>query len=122
MVYAHALPYIRARSEPFFTDQLVLPPTPNFLWITEFPLLTHDVDKEFQAHGRWSSSHHPFTAPMVEDIPALYEGRFDQVRGQHYDLVLNGVEIGGGSVRIHDAEMQKFIFSDVLQASPSDPY
>lgn len=95
--------------------QLVLPSTPHFLWVTEFPLLTHDADKEFQAHGRWSSSHHPFTAPMVEDIPALLDGRYEQVRGQHYDLVLNGMEIGGGSVRIHDAALQEHIFSEVLQ-------
>jgi len=52
---------------------------------------------------------------MWEDIPALFDGRFDQVRGQHYDLVLNGIEIGGGSVRIHDAKMQEYIFSHVLQ-------
>jgi aspartyl-tRNA synthetase len=97
------------------SGQLILPSEPHFIWITEFPLFTHDEDKEFQAHDRWSSSHHPFTAPMWEDIPALYEGRYDQVRGQHYDLVLNGVEIGGGSVRIHDPKMQEYIFSNVLQ-------
>jgi aspartyl-tRNA synthetase len=52
---------------------------------------------------------------MVEDIPALLDGRYEQVRGQHYDLVLNGMEIGGGSVRIHDAALQEHIFSEVLQ-------
>jgi len=52
---------------------------------------------------------------MWEDIPALYDGRYDQVRGQHYDLVVNGLEIGGGSVRIHDADMQEYVFSEVLQ-------
>jgi len=67
------------------------------------------------AHGRWSSSHHPFTAPMWQDIDALYRGEVETVRGQHYDLVLNGVEIGGGSVRIHDAAMQDFIFTNILQ-------
>lgn len=91
---------------------------PRFLWVTEFPLFTHaDTDKEFLANGRWSSSHHPFTAPMAEDVPALYERDFSTVRGQHYDLVLNGVEIGGGSVRVHDARMQEFIFQEVLQLS-----
>ena len=74
---------------------------------------------------------------MWEDIEKLESGNFEsvcsqsqrldsfpsvlmimpQVRGQHYDLVLNGIEIGGGSVRIHDAEMQEFVFSEVLQVS-----
>ncbi|KDQ64820.1 hypothetical protein JAAARDRAFT_145968 [Jaapia argillacea MUCL 33604] len=90
--------------------------TPHFLWVTEFPLFTHaDEDKDFLAHGRWSSSHHPFTAPMWQDIEAMYSGRIASVRGQHYDLVLNGVEIGGGSVRVHDPVMQEYIFSNVLQ-------
>ncbi|KAF9246979.1 tRNA synthetases class II-domain-containing protein [Melanogaster broomeanus] len=94
-----------------------IPPAfPHFLWVTEFPLFTRsDPDKDFLARGRWSSTHHPFTAPMWQDIEAMYAGRTDQVRGQHYDLVLNGVEIGGGSVRIHDATMQEYIFSQVLQ-------
>ncbi|KAI0069041.1 hypothetical protein BV25DRAFT_77833 [Artomyces pyxidatus] len=89
---------------------------PHFLWVTEFPLFTRaDEDKAFLAKGRWSSSHHPFTAPAWQDVEALYEGRIGEVRGQHYDLVLNGVEIGGGSVRVHDASMQEYIFSEVLQ-------
>jgi aspartyl-tRNA synthetase len=54
---------------------------PHFLWVTEFPLFTHDdSDKEFLAHGRWSSSHHPFTAPMWQDIDALYGGDIESVR------------------------------------------
>ncbi|KAG2370029.1 tRNA synthetases class II-domain-containing protein [Suillus spraguei] len=94
---------------------------PHFLWVTEFPLFTRaDPDKEFLACGRWSSTHHPFTAPMWQDIEAMYAGRIDQVRGQHYDLVLNGVEIGGGSVRVHDAAMQEYIFSQVLQLSDAE--
>ncbi|KAH7887947.1 hypothetical protein F5I97DRAFT_2013398 [Phlebopus sp. FC_14] len=94
-----------------------VPPTnPHFLWVTEFPLFTReDPEKAFLARGRWSSTHHPFTAPMWQDIECLYAGHIDQVRGQHYDLVLNGVEIGGGSVRVHDAAMQEYIFSQVLQ-------
>ncbi|KAH7930300.1 hypothetical protein BV22DRAFT_1140177 [Leucogyrophana mollusca] len=94
---------------------------PHFLWITEFPLFTRaDSDKEFLARGRWSSSHHPFTAPMWQDIEAMYAGQVEDVRGQHYDLVLNGVEIGGGSVRVHDAAMQEYIFSQILQLSDSE--
>ncbi|KAA1466170.1 hypothetical protein DENSPDRAFT_830921 [Dentipellis sp. KUC8613] len=92
------------------------PAAPHFLWVTEFPLFTRaDPDKDFLAKGRWTSSHHPFTAPMWEDIDALYDGRVSEVRGQHYDLVLNGTEIGGGSVRVHDASMQEYIFTEVLQ-------
>ncbi|KAI0663087.1 hypothetical protein C8Q70DRAFT_491509 [Cubamyces menziesii] len=95
---------------------LALSDEPKFLWVTEFPLFTRaDEDKEFLAHGRWSSSHHPFTAPMFEDIEKMYSGQIEEVRGQHYDLVLNGVEIGGGSVRVHDAAMQEYIFANILQ-------
>ena len=66
---------------------LVLPADPHFLWITEFPLFTKaDEDKEFLAHGRWSSSHHPFTAPMSEDLQALHEGRYAEVRMAHIVL------------------------------------
>ena len=98
------------------SGDLVLDNEPKFLWVTEFPLFTRaDEDKEFLAHGRWSSSHHPFTAPMHEDIGKLHNGQIEEVRGQHYDLVLNGVEVGGGSVRVHDATMQEYIFQEVLQ-------
>ena len=54
---------------------------------------------------------------MYEDLPAFYVGDYGRVRGQHYDIVLNGVEIGGGSVRIHDPEMQEHVFQNVLQVS-----
>ncbi|EIW82250.1 hypothetical protein CONPUDRAFT_136775 [Coniophora puteana RWD-64-598 SS2] len=97
------------------------PANPHFLWVTEFPLFTKaDTDKDFLAQGRWSSTHHPFTAPMWEDIEKMYAGRVDEVRGQHYDLVLNGVEVGGGSVRVHDPAMQDFIFSEILRLSASE--
>ena len=59
---------------------LQLPDLPHFVWITEFPLFTHaDEDKEFLAKGRWSSSHHPFTAPMWQDIEKMYAGQIDEV-------------------------------------------
>jgi aspartyl-tRNA synthetase len=91
---------------------------PHFLWITEFPLFTRaDSEKDFLAQGRWSSTHHPFTAPMWEDIEAMYQGHMESVRGQHYDLVLNGIEIGGGSVRVHDPEMQEYIFTRILKVN-----
>ncbi|KAI6106741.1 tRNA synthetases class II-domain-containing protein [Pisolithus croceorrhizus] len=105
----------------YFGGDYTPPTTPHFLWVTEFPLFTKaDPDKNFLAHGRWSSTHHPFTAPMWQDIEAMYAGRVSQVRGQHYDLVLNGVEIGGGSVRVHDAAMQDYIFTQVLQLTDSE--
>lgn len=86
----------------------------DFLWVVDFPLLSFDKEQ-----NRWYSSHHPFTAPVAEDIPFLKtEPR--RVRGQHYDIVVNGVELGGGSIRIHQPEVQKAIFEDVLQISPEE--
>ncbi len=85
----------------------------NFLWVIEFPLLMFDKEMD-----RWFSSHHPFTSPVEEDIPKLANDP-KSVRGQHYDIVVNGVELGGGSIRIHQRELQKTIFEDVLQI-PAD--
>ena len=85
----------------------------NFLWVIEFPLLMFDKEMD-----RWYSSHHPFTSPVEEDIPKLTSDP-KSVRGQHYDIVVNGVELGGGSIRIHQRELQKTIFEDVLQI-PAD--
>jgi aspartyl-tRNA synthetase len=84
----------------------------NFLWVVDFPLLA--FDKEM---NRWFSSHHPFTSPVTEDIPNLINDP-KSVRGQHYDIVVNGVELGGGSIRIHQPDLQKTVFEDVLQLSP----
>jgi len=84
----------------------------KFLWVVEFPLLMFDKEMD-----RWYSSHHPFTSPVEEDIPKLSSDP-KSVRGQHYDIVVNGVELGGGSIRIHQRELQKTIFEDVLQISP----
>jgi aspartyl-tRNA synthetase len=107
---------VKLRDQLVEAGALVLPKDPHFLWITEFPLFTRsDEDKEFMAKGRWSSSHHPFTAPMYEDMENLKNGKVELVRGQHYDLVLNGMEIGGGSVRIHDAKLQEHVFEQVLE-------
>lgn len=79
-------------------------PMPHFLWVVDFPLF-HFNDEE----QRYDSDHHPFTAPRVEDMPLLESDPF-AVCAQAYDLVLNGVEIGGGSTRIHDSETQARIF------------
>ncbi|HET7625079.1 MAG TPA: aspartate--tRNA ligase [Verrucomicrobiae bacterium] len=84
----------------------------EFLWVIEFPLLGFDREQ-----NRWYSSHHPFTAPVADDIPLLKSDP-KKVRGQHYDIVVNGVELGGGSIRIHQPEVQKIVFEDVLQISP----
>ncbi|MDB4745853.1 aspartate--tRNA ligase [Verrucomicrobia bacterium] len=85
----------------------------DFLWVTDFPLLS--FDKEM---NRWYSSHHPFTSPVAEDIPFLTEDP-KRVRGQHYDIVVNGVELGGGSIRIHQPELQRTVFEKVLEL-PAD--
>lgn len=95
---------------------MTLPTQPHFLWITQFPLFTlADEDKIHLSRGRYSSTHHPFTAPMYEDLADLKAGKIEGVRGQHYDLVLDGQEIGGGSVRIHDARLQEWVMKEVLQ-------
>jgi aspartyl-tRNA synthetase len=84
----------------------------HFLWVIEFPLLGFDREQ-----NRWYSSHHPFTAPVTEDIPLLASDP-KKVRGQHYDIVVNGVELGGGSIRIHQPGVQKLIFEQLLQIPP----
>ncbi|MCP5521765.1 MAG: aspartate--tRNA ligase [Verrucomicrobiales bacterium] len=84
----------------------------DFLWVVDFPLLSFDKE-----NNRWYSSHHPFTAPVAEDIPLLTSDP-KAVRGQHYDVVVNGVELGGGSIRIHQRDVQKTVFEDVLQIPP----
>ena len=93
--------------------KLTIDPTRfDFLWVIEFPLLGFDREQ-----NRWYSSHHPFTAPVAEDIPLLKTDP-KKVRGQHYDIVVNGVELGGGSIRIHQPDVQKTVFEEVLQIPP----
>jgi len=83
---------------------LIRPGVFSFTWITEFPLL------EFSdAEKRYVSKHHPFTAPLPEDVPLLVSEP-DKVRARAYDLVLNGSEIGGGSIRIHKKDVQAAVF------------
>lgn len=86
----------------------------DFLWVVDFPLLSFDKEQ-----NRWYSSHHPFTAPVAEDIPLL-KTETKKVRGQHYDVVVNGVELGGGSIRIHQPDLQKTVFEEVLQIPPEE--
>ena len=86
----------------------------DFLWVVDFPLLSFDKEQ-----NRWYSSHHPFTAPVAEDIEFL-KTEPKKVRGQHYDVVVNGVELGGGSIRIHRPDVQKTVFEEVLQIPPEE--
>ncbi|MFB1051626.1 aspartate--tRNA ligase [Paraliobacillus sp. JSM ZJ581] len=76
----------------------------NFLWVTDWPLLEYDEDA-----GRYFAAHHPFTMPANEDIDKLSTNP-EQVKAQAYDLVLNGFELGGGSLRIHKKELQDKMF------------
>ena len=77
----------------------------KFLWVTEFPLLEYSEED-----GRFYAMHHPFTAPMDEDLQYI-DSDPGRVRAKAYDIVLNGTELGGGSVRIHDGEIQSKMFS-----------
>lgn len=76
----------------------------SFLWVVDFPLLEWDEEEE-----AWTYMHHPFTSPHPEDLPLL-EKEPGRVRALAYDLVLNGVEVGGGSIRIHDPRLQARMF------------
>jgi aspartyl-tRNA synthetase len=84
-----------------------------FCWVTEFPLLTWE-----ESDGRWYANHHPFTAPDPRDLEALAEDP-GRVRSRAYDVVLDGVELGGGSIRIHDGELQRRVFG-VLGIGPQE--
>jgi len=76
----------------------------NFLWVVDFPLLEYDAEEK-----HWIPMHHPFTSPVEEDI-ALMESEPGSVRARAYDMVLNGVELGGGSIRIHRRWLQELMF------------
>ncbi len=86
----------------------------DFLWVVDFPLLSFDKEQ-----NRWYSTHHPFTAPLAEDLPMLKTDP-KKVRGQHYNIVVNGVELGGGSIRIHQPDVQKTVFEEVLRIPPEE--
>jgi aspartyl-tRNA synthetase len=78
----------------------------DFLWVTDFPLMAFSTEE-----NKWNAVHHPFTRPKEEDIAKLEAQRFAEVRAEAYDVVLNGVELGGGSIRIHEPELQAKIFA-----------
>jgi aspartyl-tRNA synthetase len=92
---------------------LIHPDALNFLWVTDFPLLKWNTEE-----GRLESEHHPFTSPHFDDIPLMDKEPL-KVRALAYDLVLNGYEIGGGSQRIHNSELQEKIFR-TLKLTPQE--
>jgi aspartyl-tRNA synthetase len=84
----------------------------DFLWVTDFPLFEWSPDE-----NKWNAMHHPFTRPKAEDVPLFDAKKFPEVRAEAYDVVLNGVEIGGGSMRIYEPELQDKMFA-ALGISP----
>lgn len=91
--------------------ELYDPKQMHFSWVVEFPMFEKDEDED-----RWVAMHHPFTAPLEKDLPLL-DSEPEKSRAQAYDLVINGYEAGGGTVRIHDSEIQQKVF-DLLAISP----
>jgi aspartyl-tRNA synthetase len=85
-------------------DNLINAEGMEFLWVEQFPLLEYNDED-----GRWYAMHHPFTSPLDEDVEKL-ESKPGEVRAKAYDLVLNGSEVGGGSIRIHDQSLQARMF------------
>src|SRR5205823_4877648 len=78
----------------------------DFLWVTDFPLLQFNAEE-----NKWNAMHHPFTRPKAEDVAMLEDkNKFLEIRAEAYDVVLNGVEIGGGSMRIHEPQLQEKMF------------
>jgi aspartyl-tRNA synthetase len=86
----------------------------DFLWVTDFPLFEWSPEE-----NKWNAMHHPFTRPKAEDMSLFEEKKFADVRAEAYDIVLNGVEIGGGSIRIHEPELQEKMF-EALGISPEN--
>jgi aspartyl-tRNA synthetase len=86
----------------------------DFLWVTDFPLMQWSGEE-----NKWNAVHHPFTRPKSEDVPLFDAKKFGEIRAEAYDVVLNGVEIGGGSMRIHEPELQEKMF-EALGIRPED--
>ena len=86
----------------------------NFLWVVDFPLLAYSPED-----SQWVAVHHPFTRPNSDDMEKLHAGHFHDVRAVAYDVVLNGYELGGGSIRIHEKDLQSKMF-EVLGVGPEE--
>jgi aspartyl-tRNA synthetase len=93
------------RPKPVLSEVEEGAPDWDFLWVTDFPLFEWSADE-----NKWNAMHHPFTRPKAEDMPLFEAKKFREVRAEAYDVVLNGVEIGGGSMRIYEPELQKKMF------------
>lgn len=87
----------------------------DLLWVTEFPLLEYSEEE-----GRYTAMHHPFTAPMDEDIDFL-DTEPEKVRAKAYDIIINGYEAGGGSIRIYNSELQQKMF-EALGFTPEEAW
>jgi aspartyl-tRNA synthetase len=86
----------------------------DFLWVVDFPLLALDGET-----GAWNAVHHPFTRPHPDDVAKLDAGDYASVRAEAYDVVLNGYELGGGSIRIHERDLQAKMF-EILGVGPEE--
>jgi aspartyl-tRNA synthetase len=86
----------------------------NFLWVVDFPLLQFSPED-----NTWVAVHHPFTRPKAEDVHLLEKGEYATIRAEAYDVVLNGVELGGGSIRIHEKNLQARLF-EALGIGPEE--
>ena len=104
----------RARSEPVLSELEGSAPDWDFLWVTDFPLFEWSAEE-----NKWNAMHHPFTRPKTEDMPLFEAKKFPDVRAEAYDVVLNGVEIGGGSMRIHEPDLQDKMF-EALGINPNN--
>src|SRR5213595_2453320 len=98
----------------FGSDNRPSGPDLDFLWVTDFPLMQWSAEE-----NKWNAVHHPFTRPKAADIPLFDAKKFGEIRAEAYDDVLDGVEIGGGSMRIHEPELQEKMF-ETLGISPED--
>ena len=94
----------RLRSQIAKERELILPGLWNFVWVTDFPLFE-------QTEDGWTSMHHPFTSPKPEHVELLGTDRMGEILSDAYDLVLNGNEVCGGSIRIHRSDVQEKVFS-----------
>jgi aspartyl-tRNA synthetase len=111
---------LHGRATPFGTAEPVHgrggPGAPDwdFLWVMDFPLFEWSADE-----NKWNAMHHPFTRPKAEDVSLFEAKKFPEIRAEAYDVVLNGVEIGGGSMRIYEPDLQEKMF-EALGISAAD--
>jgi aspartyl-tRNA synthetase len=105
---------LHGRARPVRAGQASGAPDWDFLWVTDFPLFEWSPEE-----NKWNAMHHPFTRPKAEDMSLFDEKKFPDVRAEAYDVVLNGVEIGGGSMRIYEPQLQDKMF-EALGISPEN--